>query len=75
MQRLGKVLHVSDSKNLILRAEVLAGLGMRVADDKLREIGRVVDLFGPVDKPYVSVKSNVKDSGKYVGQIIYTLED
>lgn len=75
MQRLGRVLHVSDSKNLILRAEVLAELGMRVANDKLREIGRVVDLFGPVDKPYASVKLNVKDSGKYVGQILYTLED
>lgn len=68
-------MHVSDSKNLILRAEAWAGLGMRVADAELKEIGRVVDFFGPVDKPYVSVKLNVKDSGKYVGQILYALED
>jgi len=75
LQRIGRVMHVSNSKNLILRAETLTGLGTRVADSELKEVGRVVDLFGPVDKPYVAVKLNVKDPSKYVGQILYTLED
>lgn len=74
MQRLGKVMHLSNSKNLILKAESLTKIGTTVMDNKLRKIGRVGDFFGNVKAPYISVRLDVKDPEKYVGQVLYTLE-
>ncbi len=74
MQRLGKVMHLSVSKNLILKAESLTDIGATVTDNNLRKIGKVGDVFGNVEAPYISVRLNVKDPEKYVGQVLYTLE-
>ena len=30
-------------------------IGTTVLDDSLEEVGRVVDVFGPVDRPYLAV--------------------
>ncbi|GAB3663299.1 H/ACA ribonucleoprotein complex subunit GAR1 [Halopiger thermotolerans] len=30
-------------------------IGTAVLDDNLEEVGRVVDVFGPVDRPYLAV--------------------
>ncbi|MFC4246206.1 H/ACA ribonucleoprotein complex subunit GAR1 [Natribaculum luteum] len=32
-----------------------ADVGTIVLDDSLEEVGRVVDVFGPVDRPYLAV--------------------
>ena len=74
MQRLGKAIHISDSKNLIVHAESLSHLGTIVVDKNLEKIGRVFDIFGPVKEPYISVKLGVRDPEKYIGQVLYTLE-
>jgi RNA-binding protein len=75
LQRLGKAMHVSNSKNLIVSAESLSRLGATVVDSNLEKIGRVFDIFGPVKEPYISVKLSVRDAEKYIGQVLYTLED
>jgi RNA-binding protein len=74
LQRLGKAMHISDSKKLIVRAESLSRLGTTVVDNNLDKIGRVFDVLGPVKEPYISVKLNVRDPEKYIGQVLYTLE-
>ncbi|MXV64386.1 H/ACA RNA-protein complex component Gar1 [Natronorubrum sp. JWXQ-INN-674] len=48
-------------------------IGTMVLDDSLEEVGRVVDVFGPVDRPYVTV---TPDDGVHlpslVGSTLYT---
>ncbi len=57
LRRLGKPLHVSAAQNLILRAEGEAPrIGETVFNDKLKPVGVVYDIFGPVSKPYISIK-------------------
>ncbi|MFC6614687.1 H/ACA ribonucleoprotein complex subunit GAR1 [Halopenitus salinus] len=34
------------------------GIGETVVDESLSTVGRVVDVFGPVDRPYVAVTPN-----------------
>lgn len=76
MRELGKVLHATPSRNLILRAKIDASaIGAKVVDIKLRQVGTIHDLFGPVSVPYVSVKPVVKDFSKYVGKRLYLLEE
>lgn len=57
MIKLGKILHISSSKNLILRVEIAPPLGAEVMTSDAKEVGRVADIFGPKRAPFVSVKS------------------
>jgi len=65
MKRLGKVLHRSGAKNLIIRGdevkpENLSGsfpkLNSVVVDKDLNRIGTIISVFGPVNHPYFLVK-------------------
>jgi RNA-binding protein len=57
LNRLGKLLHISSSRNLVVRAEVTPPIGAVVMTEDRREVGRVSDVFGPTKAPYISVSS------------------
>lgn len=73
MQRIGRVLHISSNKNIILKAETLPKLGNKVMDENLRSVGTVFDIFGPVSSPYVSVKTAAEEPHRFVGHILYSV--
>jgi RNA-binding protein len=52
LQRLGKVLNVTPSQNLIIKVEKPPKLGTAVIDENLKIIGKVFDIIGPVSSPY-----------------------
>lgn len=56
MRRAGAVTRIAQGL-VILRAEGPdhPDIGAAVIDESLDEIGRVVDVFGPVDRPYLAV--------------------
>ena len=71
MQRIGRALHISPNKNIILKAENLPKIGNRVMDELLRSVGTVFDIFGPVSSPYVSVKPHVEEPHRLVSHVLY----
>ncbi len=64
MKILGTVLHTSSHKNLIVRGDKTNQTGNKklfrintlVFDRRKTKIGKVNDVFGPVDQPYFSVR-------------------
>ena len=64
MKILGTVLHTSSHKNLIVRGDKTNKAGSKklfrinnlVFDRRNTKIGKVNDVFGPVDQPYFSVR-------------------
>ena len=76
LRRLGKVLHLSKSGNLILRLEQkgVPVIGSKVCDYKLRSVGVVNNVLGPVKTPYVSVKPATGSDGAHAGRILYLVE-
>ncbi len=76
MRRLGKVLHLSNSGNLLLRLEQypVPIIGAQVCDYKLRSVGAVNNILGPVKTPYVSVKPVANVDGALVGRVLYQVE-
>lgn len=56
MKRVGRVVRTAQGL-AVIRApdETYPNLGTNVIDENLDTVGRVVDVFGPVDRPYVSV--------------------
>jgi len=73
LQRLGRVLHVSSSRNLILRAENVPRIGDGVVNQDLRHVGTVLDVFGPVSSPYVTVKPDVEEPDNLVDRTLYSV--
>jgi len=77
LRRLGKVLHLSKSGNLIVRLESSnpPQVGTEVFDPKLEKIGTVNNVMGPVAAPYLSVTPAGHESiEKLAGRIVYLLE-
>ncbi|MFB6166600.1 MAG: H/ACA ribonucleoprotein complex subunit GAR1 [Haloarculaceae archaeon] len=56
MKRVGEVVRTAQQL-AVVRApdDDYPGFGTSVVDENLAEIGRVVDVFGPVERPYLAV--------------------
>jgi len=76
LRRLGKVLHLTKSGNLLLRLEQypVPIIGAQVCDYKLRSVGVVNNILGPVKAPYVSVKPVSNVDGGLVDRVLYQVE-
>jgi len=73
LQRIGYVLHVSSTKNMILKAENIPRIGDRVVDENLNSVGTVFDVFGPVSSPYVAVRPSVEEPSLFVDHVLYAV--
>ena len=71
LHRIGQVLHVSNTRNLILKAENIPRIGDKVADENLKHVGTVFDVFGPTASPYVAVKPNIRSPEQLVNHVVY----
>ncbi|MHA1651994.1 MAG: H/ACA ribonucleoprotein complex subunit GAR1 [Candidatus Helarchaeota archaeon] len=80
MRRLSKILHLSNQKHFVLRVTSNQvknlKIGQPVVTKELTEIGRIFDIFGPVNNPFVSIqpKEEVTDLKKLIGEVIYSFE-
>jgi RNA-binding protein len=73
LQRLGKVLHVTPSQNIVVKTEKLPKLGSTVVNEKLETVGEIFDVIGPTSSPYVIVKPLIKKSDVQVNNQLYLL--
>jgi len=81
MRRAGEVVGVASGVAVLRipesdddRPEV-AGIGTEIVDDSLTAVGRVVDVFGPVERPYLAVSpSDGVDPARLVGAPVYARE-
>ncbi|VVB71459.1 Gar1/Naf1 RNA binding region [uncultured archaeon] len=81
MKRLGTAEHVVQNK-LIVRSEQIVGSATNiprvnswVVDQKRNKVGKVFDIFGPVDHPYIIVRPNRGvDATDMVGKKLYVDE-
>ncbi|TFG26363.1 H/ACA RNA-protein complex protein Gar1 [Candidatus Thorarchaeota archaeon] len=74
LRRLGKVLHISTRGSIIIRTEKTPPVGDKslVMDKNAQEVGTIIDVFGPVKYPYISIKpKRGYDTKKLVGQMLY----
>ena len=65
------MLHLSSNNNLILKAKRTAKPNQNVFDKQAHKIGKIIDVFGPVKTPYLSIKPLTPNAKKYVGKALY----
>jgi RNA-binding protein len=73
LRRLGSVLHLSPSRNIIVKVEDSPKMGEPVVDENLKSVGVVFDIFGPVSSPYVAIRPTTRDPEKLVGKKLYVI--
>ena len=71
MQRLGRVLHISPSGNIITKIENIPRIGETVVDENLKIVGKVFDMFGPVKSPYVAIKPTILKPRELTNKMLY----
>jgi RNA-binding protein len=72
MHRLGEVM--STAQGLLvarLPDDDRPDVGATAVDESLDEVGRVVDVFGPVDRPYVAVTPDNDHPDRLLGEKLY----
>lgn len=73
MQRLGRVLKVTPSNSIVVKAEKTPRIGATVIDEDLKTIGKVFDIIGPTSSPYAVIKSSIKEPKRLVNKQLYVL--
>ena len=73
MQRLGRALHISPSRNVIIKIENIPKIGETVVDEDLKPVGKISDVFGPVSSPYAAVKPTIREPEKLTNKMLYVL--
>ncbi len=73
LQRLGLVLHVSPSRNVIVKVEGTPRIGEAVVDENLKPVGKVFDVFGPVSSPYAAIRPSTREFEKLANKTLYVL--
>ena len=73
MQKLGRVINLTPSQNLVVKTEKAPKIGSSVVDESLKTIGKVFDVIGPVTSPYAVVRPAVKEPEKLAGKQLYLL--
>lgn len=74
LKRLGKTLHFTKSRNLIVKLEssnAIPKVGAKVFNKQLSHIGLVSDVFGLVSAPYVTVKPETSSPSIPVGEPLF----
>lgn len=77
MQRAGEVRSIAQGL-LVVRcfASDPPSIGARVVDERLEQVGTVVDVFGPVDRPYLAVSPTGSPApAGLIGERLYVRED
>jgi len=73
MDKLGIVIHVSKNNKLILRTKIKVKIGVRVLNEELKSVGKILDVFGPKKKPYVSIEPSINEAEQFVGKPLYII--
>jgi rRNA processing protein Gar1 len=73
MRSLGKLVGWSKSGRWIVRGEMTPPLRATVVNEDLVVLGKVIDVFGPVDRPYISIDPRKAKAKASPGDTIYFL--
>jgi RNA-binding protein len=71
LQRLGRVLHISPSGNIIAKIERIPRIGEAVVDENLKTVGKIFDMFGPVCSPYVAIRPIILKPEELTSKTLY----
>jgi RNA-binding protein len=74
LQEVGEILHLANSGRVIVQLKKLVEEGQILCDEKSGKVAKVMELIGPVSKPYASAIPLTNNVKKFTGKKIFALE-
>jgi RNA-binding protein len=72
MKRIGRVVRATGGVAVARsRDDSYPEVGTELIDENLEDVGRVVDVFGPVGRPYLAVVPGAENPATLVGRTVY----
>ncbi len=75
MQEVGEVVHLASSGRVIIQLVRPVEEGTILCDKSSGKVARVMELIGPVAKPYASAMPLTNNIKKYTGAKVFAFED
>ena len=73
MKKLGTISHITNKGKMIVRSHKTPGFGISVFTPDGEQLGIIHDIFGPTNKPYISVKLYAKNSKNIENRVNETI--
>lgn len=74
MQEVGEVIHLASSGRVVVQLTKLVEEGQILCDEKSSKVAKVMELIGPVRKPYASATPLTNNIKKYTGKKVFAIE-
>ncbi len=74
MQEVGEVMHLARSGRVIVQLTKLVDEGQILCDEKSGKVAKVMELIGPVKKPYASAAPLTNNITKLTGKKVFAME-
>jgi RNA-binding protein len=72
MKRVGTVVRATNSLAVVrTNDDTTPDLGTAVIDEELDDVGTIVDVFGPVEQPYLTITPETEHTATLVGTVVY----
>ncbi|KAG2473399.1 MAG: hypothetical protein NPMRTHETA2_1220001 [Nitrosopumilales archaeon] len=75
MQEIGEIMHLARSGRVIIQLTKLVEEGQVLCDEKSGKVAKVMELIGPVAKPYASAVPLTNNIKKFTGKKVFALEN
>jgi len=74
LQEVGEILHLASSGRVIVQLTESLSEGQILCDEKSSKVAKVMELIGPVTKPFASASPLTNSIKKYKGKKVFALE-
>lgn len=74
LQEVGEVSHLAGSGRVLVRLDRQVREGQVLCDEKSVKVARVVEMIGPVDRPYASAMPLTNSIKKFAGKRVFAPE-
>jgi RNA-binding protein len=75
LQEIGEIMHLAKSGRVIVQLTKLVEEGQVLCDEKSGKVAKVMELIGPVAKPYASAAPLTNNIKKFTGKKVFALEN
>jgi rRNA processing protein Gar1 len=74
MKKLGKVSIIAKNGNILVRTTTTFRVGTKVVNQQLANIGKIVDIIGPVATPYIVINTRGSNATAKKNEILYLFD-
>jgi len=75
MKKLGKIAVITIKGNLLVRAAKPKQFNMPVVNEQIKYVGKIVDIIGPADNPYIVINTKNAETKVKIGEQLYLMEE